>query len=86
MFLSDDIGRISFQNLVRSCFVAVAGGGRAGNDKDLPDTQSSAGYAVCSLYGLGGGAETVGDFPEGISLSNRIALRRGRARLGATFF
>ena len=86
VFLGNDVWRISFQDPVGSGFDFADGGGRARDDKDLADTQGGTGQPVCSSYGLGGGVETVGDFPERIPFSNRIALRRGRACFGATFF
>lgn len=86
MFLGNDVWGISFQNPVRSSFDFADGGGRAGDDKDLADTQGGTGQPVCSLYGLGSGSETIGDFPEGVPLSNRITSSAGGAWLGGPFF
>ena len=86
VFTGNDIRRISFENPIGSCFDFASGGGKAGNYKDLADTQCGTGHSVCGLYGLGGGPETVGDFPEGIPLSNRVTSRRGGVRFRISFF
>lgn len=86
MFLSDDVGGISLQNPVGSCFDFADPRGRTGDDEDLADTQGRTAHSIGGLYGFGGGPETVGDFPEGIALSNRITLRTAGGPLGGTFF
>ena len=71
---SDDKWRISFQDPVGSRFNVAAHGGRTGDFKNLTDTQGGAGHSVCRLYGFRGGPKAVCDFPEGISLLDRIML------------
>jgi len=77
VFLCDNVGRVSLQDLICLCPYAGRFCRGAGNDQDLPDAQIAVAQSIQGLDFLGGRIESIGDFPEGIAfLDHILGVRR----------